>query len=154
MIDSEIISNRCNHIWLWNRSLDGYTLQLQNGGRSCDIAQSCTSSDDMLAIQRCRWIVVSYHNHNRHHHWAAVVSRGWANASARRLEVSLSSAFLCQIVSVQYLSRSSLHRLAGLPCRLFLSYGLQVVTCEVHRSSLKVSLITLTNRAYSVNNIL
>ena len=35
------------------------------------------------------------------------------------------------------LSRSSLHRLAGLPCRLFLSYGLQLVTREVHRSSLR-----------------
>ena len=34
------------------------------------------------------------------------------------------------------LSRSSLRRLAGLPCRIFLSYGLQVVTREVHRSSL------------------
>ena len=40
-------------------------------------------------------------------------------------------------MSLQYLSRSSLHGLAGLPCRLFLSYGLQVVTREVHRSSLK-----------------
>ena len=39
--------------------------------------------------------------------------------------------------SLQYLSRSSLHRLAGLPCRLLLSYGLQVVTREVHRSSLR-----------------
>ena len=48
---------------------------------------------------------------------------------------SLSCAVLCQIVSLQYLSRSSLHRLAGLPCRLFLSYyGLQVVTRDVHRS--------------------
>ena len=43
----------------------------------------------------------------------------------------------CHIVSLQYLSRSSLHRLAGLPCHLFLSYGLQVVTREVHRSSLR-----------------
>ena len=41
------------------------------------------------------------------------------------------------IVSLQYLSRSSLHRLAGLPCRLFLSYGLQVVAREVHRSSVR-----------------
>ena len=41
------------------------------------------------------------------------------------------------MVSLQYLSRSSLHLLAGLPCRLFLSYGLQVVTREVHRSSLR-----------------
>ena len=44
---------------------------------------------------------------------------------------------LSYIMSLQYLSRSSLHRLAGLPCRLFLSYGLQVVTREVHRSSLR-----------------
>ena len=40
-------------------------------------------------------------------------------------------------MSLQYLSRSCLHRLAGLPCRLFLSYGLQVVTREVHRLSLR-----------------
>ena len=39
--------------------------------------------------------------------------------------------------SGQYWSKSSLHRLAGLPCRLFLSYGRQVVTREVHRSSLR-----------------
>ena len=74
---------------------------------------------------------------HHHHHWAAVVSRGWAKASACRLQVSLSCAVLCQIVSLQYLSRSSLHRLAGLPCRLLLSYGLQVVTREVNRSSLR-----------------
>ena len=65
------------------------------------------------------------------------MSRGWAKASACRLQVSLSCAFLCHIVSLQYLSRSSLHRLAGLPCRLFLSYGLQVATREVHRSSFR-----------------
>ena len=65
------------------------------------------------------------------------MSRGCAKASACRLQVSLSCAVLCQIVSLQYLSRSSLHRFAGLPCRLFLSYGLQVVTREVHRSSLR-----------------
>ena len=51
--------------------------------------------------------------------------------------ISLFYAVLCQIVSLQYLSRASLHRLAGLPCRLFLSDGLQVVTCEVHRSYLR-----------------
>ena len=38
---------------------------------------------------------------------------------------------------LQYLSRSSLRRLACLPCRLVLSHGLQVVTREVHRSSLR-----------------
>ena len=65
------------------------------------------------------------------------MSRGWAKASACRLQITLSCAFLCHIVSLQYLSRSSLHRLAGLPCRLFLSYGLQLVTREVHRSSLR-----------------
>ena len=65
------------------------------------------------------------------------MSRGWTKASACCLQTTLSCAFLCHIVSLQYLSRSSLHRLAGLPCRLFLSYGLQVVTREVHRSSLR-----------------
>ena len=34
-------------------------------------------------------------------------------------------------------ARSSLHRKAGLPCRIFLSYDLLVVTREVHRSSLR-----------------
>ena len=42
-----------------------------------------------------------------------------------------------RVAPVYYKSSSSLHRLAGLPCRLFLSYGLQVVTREVHRSSLR-----------------
>ena len=65
------------------------------------------------------------------------MSRGWTNTSACRLQVTLSCAVLCQIVSLQYLSGSSLHRLAGLPSRLLLSYGLQVVTREVHRSSLR-----------------
>ena len=65
------------------------------------------------------------------------MSRGWAKDSACHLQVSLCCAALCQSMSLQNLSRSSLHRLAGLPCRLFLSYGLQVVTREVHRSSLE-----------------
>ena len=65
------------------------------------------------------------------------MSCGWPKASACRLQTTLSCAVLCHIVSLQYLSRSSLHRLAGLPCHLFLSYGLRVVTREVHRSSLR-----------------
>ena len=65
------------------------------------------------------------------------MSRGWAKASACRLQITLSCAVLCHIVSLQYLSRSSLHRLVGLPCRLLLSYGIQVVTREVHRLSLR-----------------
>ena len=65
------------------------------------------------------------------------MSRGWAKASACRLQMTLSCVVLCHIVSLQCLSRSSLHRLAGLPCRLFLSYCLQVVTREVHQSSLR-----------------
>ena len=44
---------------------------------------------------------------------------------------------VCHIVSLQYLSRSSLHRLAGPPYRLLWSHGLQVVTREVHRSYLR-----------------
>ena len=39
MIDSEITSNRCNHIWLCNRSLDGDNVQLQNGGRPNDVVE-------------------------------------------------------------------------------------------------------------------
>ena len=53
------------------------------------------------------------------------------------LQITLYCAVLCHILSIQYLSRSSLHRLAGLPRRLFLSYGIQVVTREVHRLSLR-----------------
>ena len=45
-----------------------------------------------------------------------------------RLQITLYCAVLCHIVS-------SLHRLAGLFCRIFLSYGLQVLIREVHRSS-------------------
>ena len=47
------------------------------------------------------------------------MSRGWAKASAPRLQITLTCAVLCHIVSLQYLSRSSLRRLAGVPCRLF-----------------------------------
>ena len=66
------------------------------------------------------------------------MSGGWAKASLCRFQINLSCAVLCHIVSLQYLSRSSIHRVAGLPCRLFLSYyGLQMVTREVHRSSLR-----------------
>ena len=65
------------------------------------------------------------------------MSRGWAKASTCRLQITLSCAVLRHIVSLQYLSRSSLHRLAGLPCCIFSSYGLQVVIREVHRSSLR-----------------
>ena len=43
------------------------------------------------------------------------MSRGWVKASACCLQVSLSCAVLCQIVSLPYLSRSAPHRLAGLP---------------------------------------
>ena len=65
------------------------------------------------------------------------MSRGWAKASACSLQINLSCPVLCHIVSLQYLSMSSLHRLAGLPCRCFLSYGIQVVTRDAHRSSLR-----------------
>ena len=45
-------------------------------------------------------------------------ARGSANASSCRLQVSLYCTVLCHIVSLQYLSMLSLHRLAGLPCRM------------------------------------
>ena len=77
------------------------------------------------------------HESDAHNHWAAVVSRGWAKASACHLQVNLSCDVFCHILSIQYLSRSSLHRLAGLPCHLFLSNGLQVVTRKVSQLSFK-----------------
>ena len=82
---------------------------------------------------------VSFMAELHHHHWIAVLSRGWVKSSPCRLQVSLSCAVLSQIVYPPplYLPRSSFHRLADLPCRLFLSYGLQLVTREVNRSSLR-----------------
>ena len=62
----------------------------------------------------------------------------------------LSRAVLCQIVLLQYLSRSSLHRLTGLPCRIFLSYGLQVVTRQVHRSSLRRLICPVHDHFYHI----
>ena len=53
------------------------------------------------------------------------------------LQVSLPCAFPSQIVYRQYLPRSSFHRLARFPCRIFLSYGLHVFTSDVHRSLLR-----------------
>ena len=63
-----------------------------------------------------------------------IVSRGWAKASSCLLYVSQPCDVLCQITPLPYLSRSSLHRLAGLPCHIFVSYGLQLVTREVGQS--------------------
>ena len=94
----------------------------------------CLFVNFIIVIPSCMFINPFHHHH---HHKAAVVSRGRANASACRLQITLSCAVLRHIVSLQYLSRSSLHRLAGLPCRIFLSYSLQVVIREVHRSSLR-----------------
>ena len=42
---------------------------------------------------------------------------------AANLQVSLSCSVLCQIVSLHYISRSSLRRLTGLPCRMSPSCG-------------------------------
>ena len=53
------------------------------------------------------------------------------------VNMEVTCAVLCQIMSLQYLSSRSLRRLAGHPSHCFLSYGLQVVTREVHRSSLR-----------------
>ena len=72
-----------------------------------------------------------------HHHWTAVLSRGWVNSSPCRLQVSLSCAVLSQIVYPPVFAQIVFHRLADLPCRLFLSYGLQLVTREVNWSSLR-----------------
>ena len=93
---------------------------------------------DMERLRQVRFSPIPMdYTHHHHRHWAAIVPRGWGRASACRLQFSLFCAVLCHIVSLRYLSRSSLHRLAGLPCRLFLSYGIHMATCKVHPSSLR-----------------
>ena len=65
------------------------------------------------------------------------IVRGWAKASSCRLQVILYCAVLFHIVSFHYLSRSSLHRLAGHLVVFSCHYGIQVVTREVHRLSFR-----------------
>ena len=70
------------------------------------------------------------------------MSRDRAKASACRLP---NYSVLCCPLPYRVapvFARSSLHRLACLPCRIFLSYGLQVMTREVHRLSLRRLLST------------
>ena len=57
MIDSRITSNQCNHIWLCNHSLNGGTLQLQNGGRPSDIAQYASSGLVYILLQICEIVI-------------------------------------------------------------------------------------------------
>ena len=66
------------------------------------------------------------------------MSRGWANTSACRFPITRSCAVLCHIVSLQYLpGRLSIAWLVSLVVFSCHNYGLQVVTREVHRSSLR-----------------
>ena len=76
---------------------------------------------DQSDVPKMAWLSVTYiiflhhHHHHNHHHQAAVVSRGWANASACRFQITLSCAVLCHIVSLQYLpGRLSIARLVSL----------------------------------------
>ena len=84
-----------------------------------------------------------------HHHLApyvrvvGIVSRGWAKAenaataASKLAYLAQSSARSCRF---SMCPGRSLHRLAGLsglPCRLFLLYGLHMVNREVHQSSLR-----------------
>ena len=70
---------------------------------------------------------------------SAVLSCGWAKASACCFQVCISCAVLCQMVSFQYSTKSSLHRFAGLLRNLFLPYGLQMVMRFVVFESADVS---------------
>ena len=73
---------------------------------------------------------IFYQTHHRHPHWTDSRSVSWLG------EVSL--VLRCYLIlSLQYLSMSSLHRLTGLRYRLFLPYDLQRATRETHRSSLR-----------------
>ena len=72
---------------------------------------------------------------------SAVLSRGWAKASACCFQVCLSCAVLCQVISFQYSSKSSLHLFAGLPHNLFLPYGFQVVMRFFYYCKLKFTFL-------------
>ena len=54
MIDSEITSYRCNHIWLCNHPLDGYTVILQNGRHPCDVAHIYILA---VLVDTCGWVL-------------------------------------------------------------------------------------------------
>ena len=74
------------------------------------------------------------------HHWAAVVSCGWANASTCRLQVRLYCTVLLRIVSLENLSWSTLHRLT------FLSSSLVVYRNYLFRTAYLTSLsVSLTH---------
>ena len=83
-----------------------------NLGKMDSKVNSATLKGDNAKIKmnslrtRCR------HSRNHRHHWTAAVPRHWATPSACCIQVSLHS------------SRSSLHRLAGVPCRIVLPHGL------------------------------
>ena len=85
----------------------------------------CHFKDFFMANLIYRYIYIS-----------AVLSHGWAKASACCFQVCLSCAVLCQVVSFQYSSKSSLHRFAGLLRNLSLPCGFQVVMRFVHLSPL------------------
>ena len=72
---------------------------------------------------------------------SAVLSRGWAKASACCFQECLSCAVLCQVVSFQYSSKSFLHLFAGLPHNLFLPYGFQVVMRFFYYCQLKFTFL-------------
>ena len=100
----------------------------QNNIRQASIYSIMTIND--WNMRRLEKFVVTHgnHHHDHHHHWAAVVFRGWAKASACRLIMlaCLVLSFVRSCPSSRHrLSRSSLRRLDGVPCR-FMTYGLHL----------------------------
>ena len=78
---------------------------IKTGGHKNDDSELLMHFYRMISVTLGRWTFTGTRPvcHHRHH-WAAVVSNGWANASECRLQVSLTCAALCQIMSLQYLS--------------------------------------------------
>ena len=91
------------------------------------VSVTASAVPDIYYVMCLMTWLISYHHHH-HHHWAAVMSRSWVITSACCFQASLWCVAHCQVVSLQYLPRSTLHRLASLPSRVVLSYGLHVVT--------------------------
>ena len=80
----------------------------------CSVTNSFEYSERALPIIKFSITFEFVINSSHHHHWAAVVSRGLANASAAcLLHVSMSCVVLCQIVSLWTVLVQVVSRLLG-----------------------------------------
>ena len=123
------IYSRCSHLVgtaTWLQWLRRKRSKRRSGKNNKNLVHGSIAETQMQSSQRAIIII---------HSFIAVVpvSRGWANASACLLHVSMSSAISCPS---GILFRSPLSHSTVFPCRLSChNNGLRVVTRDVRRSS-------------------